>query len=188
MAQNRRASEARDLREDIRREHSETIPGVGEGAWRAEPERTGRRGSVALVRAGDPAMDPSRPLPGVDPDAERPSGIYARRDRDIEEVDESLEFPTPLPYVAEDDFRDLSHDPELDRIWRRRRPRRALVKTLGWAMVAGAVALLALMATTEPAASGMGEWASFGLLDRTPPAWAAPAPDPDLALLLRGGR
>lgn len=183
MAQTRRANEARDLREDVidpRPEHG-SEPGFGE----AGVGRTARRGSVALVREGM-ASEPVS-APAADPDAERPSGIYARpleARREAYEDDDSLDFPTPPPAMLPDDFRDLGRDPELDRIWRQRRPRRALVKTVGWALVAASAGLLALLATLEPASSGMAEWASFGLLDERPPAWAAPEPDPDLSLLL----
>jgi hypothetical protein len=151
--------------------------------WEGEPRPSAPPGwPITQAAPREPVYD--EPLRDED-DASRPTWPTGHPIADIEEVptdaarplatyvSEELE-PTPggeLPAdlfgypSAEEEPVTWLFDPEVERVWDARRPRRIAVRTLGWMLVALSIVGLVRLAATDAVAAEMGYFASMGQVD-----------------------
>ena len=62
------------------------------------------------------------------------------------------------------DWRDVLVDEEIERRWRKGRPRRIAVKVLGWGSILGALAGVVHIANTADARAAMVEWGTLSIV------------------------
>lgn len=68
------------------------------------------------------------------------------------------------PASHDEDWRDLLVDDEIERRWRKGRPRRIAVKVLGWLAILGALAGVVHIADTAGARAAILEWGTLSFV------------------------